>query len=84
MSRSTLTRVSYGGRLLGINPSRLVIFYGDVKMVHLPTDNPDDATLYRVKVPGGPQEKMSGKKIVYLRRTNEAHIEEGRNIIATP
>lgn len=36
-----LTRVSYRDRLYANNKSRTAIFYGDVRVVHFPTDNPD-------------------------------------------
>jgi hypothetical protein len=38
------------------------------------------ATLYRVKVTGGQEEKLSGKKIYYWRRTNEFKIENAYGI----
>jgi lipopolysaccharide export system protein LptA len=38
------------------------------------------AKLYRVKVPAGKQERMTGKKIWYYRKTNEATIQGGDSL----
>lgn len=38
------------------------------------------ATLWRVRTPGGPQEKITGKKISYIRRTGDVRVEGGSEI----
>jgi lipopolysaccharide export system protein LptA len=148
-----LTHVRFRERMQTFNKSRTAYFYGDVEVIHLPSDQPDlkikidplpercmylkckklavfshvlpngqrsqemeawghvlvqaqefygladvvkydenldrvifegvegsPATLYRVKGRGGQQEKVSGKKIIYHRKTGEYHIEDGQGI----
>lgn len=148
-----LTRIGYRDRLYANNRTRTAIFYGDVRVVHLPADNPDlkidldkpppgllymtcekltvftdaakaqqmeaqvrvlvqsqefwgradvvrydeskdqiifigsegnPATLCRQRVAGQAPETVSGEKITYWRKTNDAKIEKGDAIGITP
>jgi hypothetical protein len=150
-----LTHVRFSQRMQTFNKQRTAYFYGDVQVVHLPSDNPDlkikidplpprciylrceklevfshllpngqrnqelkahkkvvvqaqefwgladvvkydesldrlifegsegnPATLYRTRGQGAQQEKVSGKKILYWRKTNLYKIEDGQGINA--
>jgi hypothetical protein len=39
------------------------------------------ATVYQSKTPGGPQDKLSGKKIYYWRRTNDFKVDDSDGLI---